>query len=84
MTGIKNLEDVSAFMELLVKEGVNAHPDEDFRNYVSMETGEETYSAADADDRNKLMAHCFKVCEATGTDIYSFYAGDFPESDRDG
>jgi len=69
---IKNLDDIAEFMHNLVDEGVNAHPDEDFRNYVSMETGEDTFTAEEAEFRNNLMDASFDICEKEGVDIYSF------------
>jgi len=69
---IENLEDVAEFMHNLIKEGVNAHPDEDFKNYVNFETGTDTFTESEADHRNKLMESSFDICEKEGVDIYSF------------
>jgi hypothetical protein len=69
---IKTLEDVAEFMHNLVAEGVNAHPDEMFENYVSMESGEPTFTAEEAAIRNSLMEKSFIVCEREGEDIYDF------------
>jgi hypothetical protein len=69
---IENLEDVAEFMHNLVEEGVNAHPDEDFRNCVNMETSKDTFTESEADHRNELMEASFDVCEKEGVDIYSF------------
>ena len=67
---IKNLKDVTAFAKQLIKEEVNFHPDEDFKNYINLETKKPTYSKKDADFRNELMRQCFEVCEKDGADIY--------------
>lgn len=63
---IENLEDVAEFMHNLVEEGVNAHPDEDFKNYVNLETGVDTFTEQEAEHRNKLMQESFDVCEREG------------------
>ncbi|MCC5930319.1 MAG: hypothetical protein JJU28_13815 [Cyclobacteriaceae bacterium] len=72
ITKIANLDDVSAFAKLLVKESVNFHPDEDFINYINIQTAEPTYTAKEAEVRNALMAECFEVCDENGIDIYDF------------
>lgn len=69
---IEKLEDVAEFMHNLVEEGVNAHPDEDFKNYVNFESGADTFTESEADHRNKLMEASFDICEKEGVDIYSF------------
>lgn len=68
---IKNRHDVESFMKQLVAEGTNAHPDEDFNNYINMGSGLATYTPEEAGLRNTLMTQCFDVCESDGTDIYS-------------
>ena len=69
---ITNLEDVEHFIKSLVQEKVNAHPDEDFNNYLNVETDEASYSSAEAETRNQLMKESFDVCEKAGVDIYDF------------
>jgi hypothetical protein len=68
---ISSIQDVELFMKQLVKEGTNAHPDEDFNHYINIETGFPTYTPEAAKIRNRLMAQSFDVCEAAGQDIYS-------------
>ncbi|MEP7127790.1 MAG: hypothetical protein ABI729_02935 [Chitinophagales bacterium] len=67
---IKTTKDVVAFARQLIKEDVSFHPDDDFRNYINIETNEPTYSAEEAGLRNELMSQCFAVCENAGIDIY--------------
>lgn len=67
---IKTTKDVVAFAKQLIKEGVNFHPDDDFKNYINLETSEPTYSTEEAELRNELMNQCFTVCEKNGVDIY--------------
>jgi hypothetical protein len=71
ITEILSIPDVELFMKQLVEEGTNAHPDDDFNNYVHMETGLPAYTPEEAEIRNRLMEQCFDVCEAAGQDIYS-------------
>lgn len=70
ITEIKTLEDVKEFVHQLMAEGLNYHPDDDFENYVNMETGEPSYSPQDVLLRNQLNDQCFEVCQAAGADIY--------------
>ena len=67
---INTSNDVVAFAKQLIKEGVNFHPDDDFKNYINLETAEPTYSNEEAELRNELMNQCFAVCEKSGVDIY--------------
>ncbi|WP_158993954.1 hypothetical protein [Mucilaginibacter sp. L196] len=71
ITEISTIPDVEDFMRQLVQEGTNAHPDEDFNNYVHMETGIPAYTHEEAAERNRLMGKCITVCEAAGQDVYS-------------
>lgn len=70
ITEIKTLDDVKEFVHQLMAEGLNYHPDDDFDNYVNMQTGEPSYLPAEASLRNQLNDQCFEVCEASGADIY--------------
>ncbi|MEO3402941.1 hypothetical protein AAFN85_03500 [Mucilaginibacter sp. CAU 1740] len=71
ITDILTTADVELFMKQLVNEGTNAHPDEDFHNYVNMETGSPCYTPEEAELRNRLIEQCFDVCESNGLDVYS-------------
>src|SRR3954467_14025285 len=71
ITEINTPEDINIFAKDLIDEGLNFHPDEDFRNYVNLETGEDTYTVEEAEIRNKLMARCFEVCDRENIDIYN-------------
>ena len=68
---IKTLNDVKIFTKQLVAEGLNYHPDDDFENYVNIETGEPSYTSDEAVLRNRLNAQCFEVCESAGADLYN-------------
>lgn len=67
---ITTTKDVVAFAKQLIKEGVSFHPDDDFNDYINLETEKPTYTKEDADFRNELMNQCFTVCEKNGIDIY--------------
>ncbi|HWZ15433.1 MAG TPA: hypothetical protein VNW95_09365 [Mucilaginibacter sp.] len=67
---IKDIQDVDVFFHDLIKEGVNCHPDDDFTQYVNIETGEDTFTAQEAAIRNDLMSKAFEICENSGIDIY--------------
>ena len=68
LTKITTLEDVEQFVKYIYEElGVNFHPDDDFKNYVSCETGERTMDDEKAELYNRLMDETFDVC---GEEVY--------------
>ena len=67
---INTIEDVKTFAKQLTLEGTSFHPDDDFNNYINIETEEPCYTQDAAGLRNKLMKSCFLVCENFGVDIY--------------
>lgn len=71
LSQIKSVADVEQFAKLLVDEGSNFHPDDDFTEYVNYKTGEPTYTPEEAAHRNSLMEQCFEVCEKEEQDIYA-------------
>lgn len=75
ITEIKTKEDVKAFFEQLIDEGLNFHPDTPFEDYINCETREPSYTKDQADLRNLLLDQCFDVCEKHNIDIYN-YAND--------
>jgi len=77
ITSITNLDDVKLFARLLVKEGSNFHPDDDFLEYENYKTKLPYYTNEVAVLRNKLMDQCFAVCEEFGVDIYSTMGDEF-------
>ena len=70
INSIYNIQDVITFSKELIAEGCNFHPDDDFHNYVNVETENPSYSFEEAERRNKLMVQCFKICEDAKMDIY--------------
>ncbi|NTW70058.1 MAG: hypothetical protein HGB23_09470 [Chlorobiaceae bacterium] len=69
---IENLDDVAEFARTVIRNGVNLHPDDDFRNYVNLETGQQTYTEEEASAHNRDMVNAFSICEKCGVDIYGF------------
>lgn len=67
---INTPDDVVDFAKQLVEEGLNFHPDDDFNDYVNVNTNEPSYTPQEAELRNKLMSQCFDVCEKNGMDVY--------------
>ena len=68
---IQTKSDVEEFIScLILEESLNFHPDEDFRNYVHVDTGLPSYTEAEAEVRNRLLDQCFDICEKHQTDIY--------------
>lgn len=64
-------EDVGRFFFWLVFEcRVNFHPDDSFDSYVSLKTGEQTFTKEQADKYDAVMERCFEVCEQYQRDIY--------------
>lgn len=71
ITKIQTTSDVEKFINcLILEENLNFHPDEDFRNYIHLDTGLPSYSIQEAILRNKLLSDCFQICEKEGVDIY--------------
>ena len=71
LTKINGLEDVILFIEQVIDEGTNIHPDDDFINYININTNERSYSKAEAIMRNQLMNECFIICNLEKKDIYA-------------
>jgi hypothetical protein len=71
ITQIQKIDDVKTFVKQLVEEELNYHPDDDFTEYISIHTGQPTYSEKEARVRNELNNQCFVVCERLGEDIYN-------------
>lgn len=71
ITEIKTLQDVVEFAKHLVEvESLSFHPDDDFKDYVKIGTGEPSYTPEEAEIRNNLMNQAFDVCAKAGAEIY--------------
>ena len=61
---ITTVEEIKDFFHHIVYDlGINFHPDEDFKDYVSYETGERTMDDEQAELYNRLMDEAFEVCD---------------------
>lgn len=68
---INTVQDVELFASQLVnEENLSFHPDDDFSNYINLETQEPLYSDEEALSLNKQMERCFDICNQFGADIY--------------
>lgn len=69
---ITKLTDVVDFFEhLLYERRVSFHPDDDFAEYVSKDSDEQSFTDEEVVIYNRLMQESFDVCEETGVEIYS-------------
>jgi len=67
----KSVEDVKAFFHHLVdRRKLNFHHDDDLEDYVSYNEKTPSFTKEEVDVYNRLMEESFKVCDATGVDIY--------------
>ena len=61
---ITTVEEVKDFFHNIVYDlDINFHPDDDFKDYVSYETGERTMDDEQAELYNRLMDEAFEVCD---------------------
>lgn len=68
---INNVNDVKTFFHHLVYDlKINFHPDDDFADYIDVETKEKSFTTQDVDLYNRLMDESFSVCKSAGIDIY--------------
>jgi len=68
---INTIEDIKLFaFQLVNEEKLSFHPDDDFADYINLETRESVYSEEEVQFLNQLMEKCFDICEQFGTDIY--------------
>lgn len=68
---IETPHDVARFFFWLMFDcKVNFHPDENFNDYISLETNENPFNDKQTDMYNEIMDECFEVCEKYGRDIY--------------
>ena len=69
---IKSVKDVKTFFHHIVSERkVNFHPDDMFEDYVSCESGINTFTLGECAVYNRLMDESFAICKKEGVEIYS-------------
>ncbi len=75
ISAVNTLSDLKTFYHQLIhQESLNFHPDEDFQNYINLETNLPAYTTEEASFRNELMIQAFRVCEKHQADIYQIGA----------
>lgn len=68
ITRIESEEDVRTFFRYLVQDlKLNFHPDTTFEDYIEFDTGEPSFSEAEAKRLNAMMDQCF---ETIGEKVY--------------
>ena len=68
---INTIEDVKLFsFQLVNEENLSFHPDDDFADYINLETRESLYSEEKVKFLNQQMERCFDICDQFGADIY--------------
>jgi hypothetical protein len=68
---ITSEKDVYNFFSYLHNQKKTAfHPDDDFFDYVNLETGEPAFTAEEAEHYNKVMDDAVVFCNANDIDIY--------------
>jgi hypothetical protein len=71
ISNITTIEDVKLFaFQLVNEENLNFHPDNDFLDYVNIETNLPVYLPEESKNLNALMNKCFEVCEQYNEDLY--------------
>lgn len=66
-----DIEEVEDFFRYLVNDRkVNLNPDDNFVDYVNLETKEPTFSEYEVRLFNEMMDEAFDFCEDNGYDIY--------------
>jgi hypothetical protein len=70
ITEITTIEHVEQFKNELVSKGCIFHCDDDFNDYINLDTRERSFTPDEADSLNDQMSQCFAVCEKLGLDIY--------------
>lgn len=68
---INTIEDVKLFaFQLVNEEKLSFHPDDDFSNYINLETMKPLYSEEEVQFMNQLTEKCFDICKQFSADIY--------------
>lgn len=75
---ITSINQVISFADHLVKNlGVNFHPDNDFDEYINLETKEPSFTDEEVAIGNMLMNECCEVCEKDGVNVYELMEKSF-------
>lgn len=72
LISVTNLTDVVSFFEyLLFERRLSFHPDDDFADYINIETKEPSFTPSEVELFNRLMDEAFSVCNNAGVEIYT-------------
>ena len=58
------------FHHLTDERNLNFHPDDDFRDYIQLETHAPSFTDEECDTYNRMMDESLAVCETANADIY--------------
>lgn len=68
---INMVEEVESFFDHLVKERkINFHPDNNFEEYINIDTREDSFTPQECMIYNRLMNESFVTCDQANVDIY--------------
>ncbi|MEI6754530.1 MAG: hypothetical protein WCK78_15360 [Paludibacter sp.] len=68
---VNTIEEVKLFaFQLVNEENLSFHPDDDFSDYINLETQKSLYSDEKVSELNEMMNKCFIICEQNKVDIY--------------
>jgi hypothetical protein len=63
---VNSLKGVRLFFDALNRASIAFHPDDNFTNYIDLETKEPCFSEKEALRLDELMNKCFEICEPIG------------------
>ncbi len=68
---ISTINDIKSFFTYLMNDLLIVfHPDDNFSDYVDIETREPTFTEIEAEYYENLLTTCFMLCEKEKQDIY--------------
>jgi hypothetical protein len=69
---IEKIADVESWFQYLIRDlNISIHPDNDFADYVNLETKEPTFSPEITEQLDTIMEGAFTVCNRENVDIYA-------------
>lgn len=68
---VRTLEDVKKFFSFIYQKfKVRVHPEDDFGEYINVETGATIFTKQQARFFNRVMNACINLCKRLGIEIY--------------
>jgi hypothetical protein len=68
---ITNLGEVYQLVRHLYDSGVSFHPDDSFHDIINGETGDDFFTAENAERLDQLMENACHICQAKNVSIYT-------------